>query len=103
MNRKQNRTGVLDSILTILYSILWKNLQVILCKEENFANQNWRFCRRRQADEKAFQMPERAKCYDLLAAAVHQICCISMNPPNRIVNLPSPLTEKTPPRRAAFR
>ena len=55
MNRKQNRTSVLDSILTILYSILWKNLQVILCKEENFANQNWRFCRRKQADEKAFQ------------------------------------------------
>ena len=48
-------------------------------------------------------MPERAKCYDLPAAAAHQICCISMNPPNRIVNLPSPLTEKTPPRRAAFR
>ena len=103
MNRKQNRTGVLNGILTILYSILWKNLQVILCKEKNFANQNWRFCRRRQADEKAFQMPERAKCYDLPAAAAHQICCISMNPTNRIVNLPSPLTEKTPPRRAAFR
>ena len=39
-------------------------------------------------------MLERAKCYDLPATATHRICCISMDPPNRIVNLLSPLTEK---------